>query len=367
MNNIRTIRILIASCLLFLIYFPFGCGLVTSLGQNPKGQALLYLNKQPNYVKGEFRNLPYTDDTTHINRVGMLKQVFGKPDSVNPPQLLPWVKTDLKALPDEKPVIVWFGHSSVLIKYKGTNILIDPIFSGNAGPIPFMIKAFDGGKNYNVEDMPPIDVVIISHDHYDHLDYPTLKKLLKNIKKVVAPLGVGSHLRYWGFKPEQIEELNWGQSFILPGGTSITATPARHRSNRTLQTGKTLWASYVIKTGDYRIFYSGDSGFGYHFKNIGAQYGPFDLAIMECGQYGPNWPHSHMLPEKTAQAALDLKANVLLPVHWSKFAESSHKWNDPVRRLLPAAQKLGIQVTVPKIGEPYMIGDPLLQQVWWEL
>jgi L-ascorbate metabolism protein UlaG (beta-lactamase superfamily) len=367
MKKASLIRIFTIPLFSILLYCPFACGLIPSLGKDPEGEALTSMRNQPNYRDGRFQNLSYDDDTIKVKRIGLVKALFGKPDSVSPPKQLPWVKTDLKTLPDDTPVVVWFGHSSVLIKYRGINMLIDPIFSDNAGPIPGYMKAFKGATHYNVEDMPPIDVVIISHDHYDHLDYRTLKKLRNRVKKVVVPLGVGSHLKYWGYKPEQIVELNWHRSYKLPNGSSITATPARHRSNRTFKVDQTLWASFVIKIGDHRIFYSGDSGFGHHFKAIGLQYGPFDLAIMECGQYGPGWPHSHMLPAQTAQAAADLRTNVMQPVHWAKLAESSHVWNDPVRQLLPAAKKLGVSVTIPHIGEPYLIGTNPLTQVWWEL
>ncbi|MBE9583292.1 MBL fold metallo-hydrolase [Mucilaginibacter sp. JRF] len=360
-------RILAIFLLFILLYIPFGCGIVPSLGKNPEDEALDVIRNQPNYKNGQFQNLSYDDDTTAIKRSGIWKQFFNKPDSVSPPRQLPWVKTNLKTLPDARPVVVWFGHSSVLIKYRGINMLIDPIFSSNAGPVPGLIKAFNGATHYNVEDMPPIDVVIISHDHYDHLDYRTLKKLRNQVKKVVVPLGVGSHLKYWGYKPEQIVELNWHGSYKLPDGSSVTAAPARHRSNRTLKMNQTLWASYVIRIGDHRIFYSGDSGFGHHFKAIGSQYGPFDLAVMECGQYGPNWPHSHMFPTQTAQAASDLQTDIMQPVHWAKFAESSHIWNEPVRQLLPAAEKLGITVITPYIGEPYVIGTTPVRKIWWEL
>ena len=344
------------------------CKLVPSLGKNPEGEALTRVEQQPNYKDGAFKNLPYPDDTvqTRIKGSNMLKLFYGKPDSVTPPRQLPWVKTDLKILPDDKPVVVWFGHSSVLVKYRGVNMLIDPVFSGNAGPVPGLVKAFKGATHYSVKDMPPVDVVIISHDHYDHLDYHTLKKLRSQVKKVVVPVGVGSHLRYWGFKPGQIVELNWHQSFTFNNNISITATPARHRSNRTFEGGKTLWASYVINTGPHRLFYSGDGGYGHHFKSIGTQYGPFNLALIECGQYSPNWPHTHMHPAQTAQAAADLQARTMLPVHWAKFAESSHVWNDPVRQLLPAAQTLGVNVTIPRLGEPYVVGSPAKQKVWWE-
>ncbi|MEJ7559043.1 MAG: MBL fold metallo-hydrolase [Pedobacter sp.] len=278
---------------------------------------------------------------------------------------LPFIKTDLKTLKVQAPTVIWFGHSSLFIKSTKGTILIDPIFSKNAGPVPGMIKAFQGSTSYSVDDMPDIDVLIISHDHYDHLDYKTVKKLKDRIQRVVVPMGVGSHFRRWGFDPKKITELNWGQSAVLPNGISVTATPAHHRSNRTLKTDKTLWASYVIKTDGYKIFYSGDGGYGAHFAQIGKQYGPFDLALMECGQYSPNWPTHHMFPEQTAQAAADLQAKVVQPVHWAKFTESHHPWNEPVNRLLKAAGNFGYQVSVPEIGQPYTLGAPVKKRVWW--
>jgi L-ascorbate metabolism protein UlaG (beta-lactamase superfamily) len=255
----------------------------------------------------------------------------------------------------------------VLIKAGQANILIDPIFSNHAGPVPGMVKAFKGTMHYDVSDMPAIDIVMISHDHYDHMDYRTLMKLKNIAKMFVVPMGVASHLRYWGFDPARITELNWHQSIALPGDINITATPAQHRSNRTFdEESKTLWASYVIKTGKYKLFFSGDGGYGPHFKNIGQQYGPFNLALLECGQYSINWPYSHMMPAETARAAADLRTQLLQPIHWAKFAESDHKWQEPLQLLLPAAQKLKILVNAPRIGEPYMLGEPALTKVWWD-
>lgn len=291
----------------------------------------------------------------------------GKPDNVKPSLKLPWVRIDLKKLPAPAPTVVWFGHSSVLIKTGQANILMDPIFSNHAGPVPGMVMAFKGSMNYNVKNLPPIDVVIISHDHYDHMDYRTLIKLKNITKKFVVPMGVGSHLRFWGIAADKIVELNWHQSVALPGNVNVTATPAQHRSNRTFnEESKTLWASYVIKTGSHQFFFSGDGGYGPHFKQIGQQYGPFDLALLECGQYSPNWPYTHMMPEQTAQAAVDLKARMLQPIHWAKFAEADHPWQDPVNRLLPAAQKLNMEINVPRIGEPYTLGTPALKTIWWD-
>jgi L-ascorbate metabolism protein UlaG (beta-lactamase superfamily) len=339
-----------------------GCGMIKSMGKNPQGEELARLDTLPNYKNGAFENLAERADSTIKHNL----MFHRRPETIRPSQGLPWVKTDLKTLPATEPTIVWFGHSSLLVKTGQGNILIDPIFSNHAGPVPGLVTAFKGTTNYHAKDMPAIDVLIISHDHYDHLDYRTLKKLKDQIKMAVVPMGVGSDLIYWGFDPKKIIELNWNQSVTLPGGLQITATPAQHRSNRSYtKENKTLWASYVIQTSNYRLFYSGDSGYGPHFKQIGQQYGPFDLALLECGQYSPNWPWTHLLLGQTAQAAVDLQARLLQPIHWAKFEEADHPWNEPIEKLMPAAEKLGVRVNVPRIGEPYALGDPPKNEVWW--
>jgi len=349
-----------------LLTVAAGCGTVKSLGKNPEGEELAKLEALPNYKNGAFQNLTKRPDSTVKHRNRLLFMLRHRPETIKPSRALPWVKTDLKTLAASAPTIVWFGHSSLLIKTGQGNILIDPIFSNHAGPVPGLVKAFKGTKHYHARDMPPIDVLIISHDHYDHLDYRTLKKLKDHIKMAVVPMGVGSHLIYWGFDPKKITELNWNQSTTLLGGLRVIATPAQHRSGRTYsKVNKTLWASYVIQAGQYRLFYSGDGGYGPHFKQIGQQYGPFDLALLECGQYSPNWPWTHLLFGQTAQAAVDLHARLLQPIHWGKFAEADHPWNEPIEKLLPAAEKLGIQVNAPCIGEPYTLGDLPKKTVWW--
>lgn len=344
-----------------------GCSLIKSLGQNPEGETLARLDTLPNYKNGGFQNLAKRPTPPIMHRNRLLFMLRSRPESIRPSYGLPWVKTNLKTLPAPAPTVVWFGHSSILIKSVEGNILIDPIFSNHAGPVPGIVRAFPGTKHYHAKDMPPIDVLIISHDHYDHLDYQTLKKLKNQIKMAVVPLGVGAHLVYWGFDPKKITELNWNQSITLPGGLHVTATPAQHRSNRTYATqNKTLWASYVIQAGKYRLFYSGDGGYGAHFKQIGQQYGPFNLALLECGQYSVNWPYTHLGLGETAQAAVDLRANLLQPIHWAKFAEADHPWNEPIKKLLPAAKKLNIPLNIPRIGEPYTLGNPPKQAVWWD-
>lgn len=343
----------------------YSCGLMKSVGRNPEGEELTRLDTLSNYKNGGFENLAELADST-LKPSRLLALLRGRRETIKPSFPLPWVKTNLKTLAAPAPTIVWFGHSSLLIKTGQGNILIDPVFSNHAGPVPGVMKAFKGTMHYNAEDMPPIDVLIISHDHYDHLDYRTIKKLKNQIKMVVVPAGVGSNLVYWGYDPKKIIELNWDQSTTLPRGLKITAAPAQHRSNRSYsQENKTLWASFVIETGKYKLYYGGDGGYGPQFKEIGKQYGPFDLALLECGQYSPNWAWTHLWLGQPAQAAVDLQARLLQPIHWAKFEEANHSWNEPIKALLPAAEKLGVQVNVPRIGEPYTLGSPPKKAVWW--
>lgn len=342
-----------------------GCRLFKSVGRDPYGDDLTRMQALPNYKNGAFENLAEQSDTT-VKRSFLFLRTH-KPKTVRPSKPLPWVKTDLKALASPAPTVIWFGHSSLLIKTGQGNILIDPIFSNHAGPVPGLIRAFKGTNHYQAEDMPPIDVLIISHDHYDHLDYQTFKRLKNKIKLAVVPMGVGSNLVYWGFDRKKIIELNWDQSTTLPGGLQITATQTQHKSNRTYShENRTLWASYVIQTDAYKMFYGGDGGYGPYLKRIGDKYGPFDLAFLECGQYSPNWPWTHLLIGQAAQAAVDLKASLLQPIHWGKFVEASHPWNEAIEKLIPIAQKTNVLLNIPEIGEPYMLGDPPKTNPWWE-
>lgn len=351
--------------ILLLLVAVAGCGVIKQFGKNPDAATRTRLDSLPNYKNGHFVNLAEDSNAaTKHNRWLFLNK---RPKTVKPSIPLPWVKTDLEKLPAPAPTVVWFGHSSLLIKTAQGNILTDPVFSNHAGPVPGLMKAFAGTKNYHADDMPNIDVLIISHDHYDHLDYRTLKKLKSKIKMAVVPLGIGSDLVYWGFDPKKIIELNWNQTVKLPNGIQITATPTQHKSNRSYgEENKTLWASYVIQTGSYRLFFGGDGGYGAYFKQIGKQYGPFDLAFLECGQYSPNWPWTHLWFGQAAQAAVDLHARMLQPIHWAKFPEADQPWNEPIKKLLPAAQKLGLPVNVPRIGEPYTIGNTPKTMVWWD-
>ena len=266
----------------------------------------------------------------------------------------------------ESPVITWFGHSSYLIQCRGKNILVDPVFSGSASPFSFMVKAFPGTNVFGDKDFPYLDMMIITHDHYDHLDYKTIKKLAVKTDHFYTTLGTGEHLERWGIAPEKITDFDWWQHEIIEDGIELTATTARHFSGRSFTRNKSLWASFVLKLYGYNIFIGGDSGYDTHFKLIGEKYGPFDIAILEAGQYNAYWPHIHMMPEETVTAAIELKAKLLLPVHWGKFALAFHPWKEPVERISKAAVAKGLKISTPMIGEQIVLDQIIPQQQWWE-
>ncbi|GAA4335369.1 MBL fold metallo-hydrolase [Flaviaesturariibacter amylovorans] len=294
----------------------------------------------------------------------MARFLMARPEETRPEYALPVVPFGLDALGPDDAEVVWFGHSTVLVRAGGATVLFDPVFRSSVGPYKGAVPAFTGTHIDPSKDLPPIDAVVISHDHYDHLDYPTLRRLRKKIRRIIAPLGVAAHLRKWGFADSVLHIVNWQDSVRLNAQVSVMAVPAFHRSGRRFRDNETLWASYVLKAGGRRIYFSGDTGYSGHFAAIGKQYGPIDLALLECGQYNEKWPHSHMFPEQTAQAAADLGARVLLPIHWAKFAESEHPWNEPVQRLLRA--RPAAPVVVPMIGQPLRFGTPFQQVRWWE-
>jgi len=336
------------------------------MGKTPFGAHLEAIKNSPYYKKNGFENLSVTP--TMAEDASFFKIFFGffnKPKNVEPPAELPHIKTDLKNITSDKPTIVWFGHSSYFIHIDGKNILVDPVFSGNASPISSMVKAFLGANTYQPEDFPVIDHLILTHDHYDHLDYKTIVQLKPKIKQVVCPLGVSSHLVYWGYDKNIITELDWWQTAELDHTATITAAPARHFSGRGLTRGKTLWTSYIFKIGKYNFYLGGDSGYDTHFNKIGDRFGPFDIAILECGQYNVAWPYIHMMPEQVVQAAIDLQAKVLMPVHWGKFTLASHPWDEPIKRVTKQAELSGMKITTPMIGEPVILDTNYPDNKWW--
>ncbi len=363
MKRILKITVIFLSCCLLLA----ACSAIRSTGRYPSKKQQAVFAQLPNYKDGEFQNLyPRTDIASRPHRSAFSKERYSRLKKPKLSRAMPSVKVNLKDTVFQAPTIVWFGHSSYLIHSRGFNILVDPVFSGYGSPLWFINRNFDGSNVYTLDDLPAIDLLILTHDHYDHTDYKTVRKLRKTAVKVVTPLGTGRTLDYWGYKPVQFHEVNWGDSLQVAPDILLVSTPAHHFSGRRNKRRKTLWTSYMLEIHGYRIFLSGDGGYNQHFTDIGNRYGPFDLAILENGQYSSYWPMSHCIPEQTAQVAKNLNAHMVLPVHWAKFSATYHSWNDPVKRLLPCADSLGIPVTVPRIGEPFTVGDIPKRDVWWD-
>lgn len=322
------------------------------------------LKHSPNFTDGVFHN----QSPTPVMREGasyiqLVKDLLNKPKNNTPQKPLEVVKTDLKNISGSEPTFIWFGHSSYLLVLDGKKILVDPVFH-NASPVPIFGKPYAYSHQYQVEDFSEIDVVVISHDHYDHLDEKAIKKLIPKTKHFITSLGVDAHLKLWGISPEKITALDWEQSTTL-NGLRFSAAPARHFSGRKFKRGNTLWSSFILKTANQQIYLGGDSGYDAHFKKIGDQYGEFDLAILECGQYGKDWPYIHMLPEEMLKAATELNAKKLIPVHWAKFSLAFHPWTEPVERALKAAENTAIEVYTPKIGEALAFNQLNKTEKWW--
>jgi len=340
----------------------------TQFGKAPSGERLKRIQHSSNFRNGQFQNLNFTPVFAEdVSKMEMIKNGIFKISKRKAPTVsLPSVKTNLFELDPQKDVLVWFGHSSYFMQIDGKKILVDPVFSGSASPFSFMVPSFAGSDVYTADGMPDIDYLFITHDHWDHLDYQTVLKLKSKVGKVITSLGTGAHLEYWGFDTKKIVELDWNENVIPDSGFVVTATPARHFSGRTFKRNQSIWCSFVLQTPSKKIFIGGDSGYDTHFAKIGSEFGPFDLALLECGQYNKSWKYIHMMPEQTVQAAIDLKAKILMPVHWGKFALSLHAWDEPIQRVTKEAHRLNVPIIHPMIGELVDLNDFGVQTEWWK-
>jgi L-ascorbate metabolism protein UlaG (beta-lactamase superfamily) len=338
-------------------------------GGIPTGARMERMERSPNFRDGEFHNQLSTPMMTGekggLNT--MLKFAFNGNKRLRPKGPIPSVKRDLRRLSPEENVLVWFGHSSYFLQVDGKRILVDPVLSGRASPVFFTTKAFAGTDPYTTADLPDIDVLCITHDHWDHLDYETVTRMRPRVKKVICGLGVGAHLEQWGYASSTIEEGDWGDSIALGDGFTAHVLPARHFSGRGLRRNLTLWVSFALETSSgYKIFLGGDSGYGPHFKEIGKQFNGFDLALLENGQYNQGWKFIHMMPEETLQAAKDIQASVVFPVHNSKFCISNHDWDAPLRSIAAIAEAMRPRLITPVIGNVVQIGNPSAESSdWW--
>jgi L-ascorbate metabolism protein UlaG (beta-lactamase superfamily) len=337
-------------------------------GKLPAGDRLARIQRSTNYRDNKFQNIHPTPDLTEgASFFSVAKDFFfDKSKRSRPQAILPSRKTNLLTLPPGDDIVVWFGHSSYFMQVDGKKILVDPVFSGNASPVSFTTRSYKGSDVYTTDDIPMIDYLFITHDHWDHLDYQTITRLKPRIKKIITGLGVGAHLERWGFDAALIEEKDWNEAVTLGDGFIVNTVPARHFSGRGFRRQPSLWMSFVLTTPARRIYLGGDSGYDDHFRAIGEKFGPFDLAILECGQYNQNWKYIHMMPEEVVKAAMDLQTNYLLPVHWSKFSLGQHAWDEPIIRLMEAAKNKNLQVIHPLIGEAVDLDKPAFSKEWWK-
>ncbi|AXW64500.1 hydrolase (plasmid) [Ralstonia solanacearum] len=315
---------------------------------------------------GRFRNPISKPRTGFREGVRLMWAFLNKPANTVPDQPVPThalTRDALLGAPDR--TLFRLGHSTVLLKLRGVFWLTDPVFSERASPVQWL-----GPKRFHpppiaLADLPDIEAVILSHDHYDHLDRETVLALAPKVKHFLTPLGVGDRLIDWGIAADKVRQLNWWQSAMV-GGLQLTATPAQHFSGRTPFDGnRTLWASWVLIDDDLRIFFSGDTGYFPGFKAIGDRFGPFDLTLMETGAYDPRWSYVHMLPEQTVQAHLDLRGRRLLPIHNGTFDLALHAWQEPFERVAAAARARAVEVLTPAIGMPFDMVHPGPTPAWW--
>lgn len=340
-------------------------------GKAPSGKRLEMIKHSPNYKNGRFQNIHLTPYVTKGYSMLSIAYdfIFTKFPRTEPTDIIPSIKTDLKNLPITENVLVWFGHSSYFIQLNGKRFLIDPVFSGNASPIPNSNKSFKGTDIYSANDMPEIDYLLISHDHYDHLDYQTIIKLKPKIKHVVCGLGVGAHFEHWKLDSSQIIEKDWNEKVIIADNFKLHTTTARHFSGRGFTRNNTLWLSFVLETPNFKLYVGGDSGYDTHFAELGERFGAFDLAILENGQYNKAWHEIHLLPEEVLKATQDLKAKRLFPVHSSKFKLAFHPWDEPLKTVSELNEKkYHFPLVTPKIGEVvYLNNSNQVFSKWWKV
>lgn len=356
-----SVAALIAAIALFVHKAKFGA--------LPSGERLKRVQASPNYRDGEFQNLvarpSLTNGATTLD-IGW-KFLLSNKKQTEPASALPTRKTDLSTLPPDDNILIWLGHSSCFAQMNGIRILVDPHCSRNASPLPFTTCAFPGTFTYKPDDLPGVEYVLLSHDHWDHLDYTTILSLKGKVKRFICGLGIGAHLERWGVAPGDILEVDWNDHTALGGNITLHTLTAHHFSGRGLKRNQGLWVSFLLEAPGFKLYFSGDSGYGPHFADIGNQFGPIDLAILENGQYNENWQFNHMVPEESSQASRDLKARAVLPIHSGKFVLAHHPWDEPLRRFSAAPRPEDIRFVTPMIGEVVRLSDTTQRfSRWWQ-
>ena len=327
------------------------------------------IENSANYRDGKFHNEAPREQPGFAKMMEILKRwVFEEKVDAEPNKPLPLItlsRAQLDALSNDEMHLVKLGHSSFLIKAQGEYWLIDPVFSDRASPFSFMGPKRFQPTPISIAELPPIDKVLISHNHYDHLDKAAIKQLVAKTKQFLVPMGIEGDLQKWGVDPARVQRFNWWQE-LKTDSAQFVFTPSQHFSGRGLGDGnRTLWGSWVIKSADSSVYFSGDSGYFGGFKQIGEKYGPFDLTLIETGAYNKDWPDIHMFPEESVQAHIDLRGKTMLPIHNSTFDLSFHPWYEPLKRVSAEAEKRQVQLTTPLVGEVFTVDD-LNDEAWWE-
>lgn len=337
-------------------------------GGKPDAESLAKIHASKNFDKAAqiFVNLEETPIQTAEEPITIPQWIWktlNPPEGKKPTEPLPTVQLDNSKWRNGS--VAWLGHSSTIFQTNGKRFITDPVFH-QASPVPLIMEPFAMTHPPTLDQLPEIDVVLISHDHYDHLDYRTIQALKDKVAKFVVPLGVKAHLQRWGLENEKIVELDWDEKTVIDG-VEIILVPARHFSGRSFDNQfSTLWGGYVVKSADLSLYFSADSGYGSHYSERVAQYAPFDFAMVENGAYNTRWSLIHEFPEQAVQAAKDVQAVRVMPIHWGKFDLAEHQWKEPIERFLAQSEKDGIQTTTPKIGEVFNIFEDLPQEKWWE-
>ncbi|PPK85906.1 L-ascorbate metabolism protein UlaG (beta-lactamase superfamily) [Neolewinella xylanilytica] len=341
------------------------------LRNDPQFGASLAEMKQNDYQgttawkMGRFRNIDKTKLQEDLR--SLMGDLLGylKAKNTQPTEPLPVAEAGERTHPDpDTDYLTWYGHSAIRLETGGKTLLIDPMLGEWVAPVPFLGHRFPYEDYHPLKHIGTIDLIMFSHDHYDHLDYDTLMAVKDRTQAYLVPLGIGAHLRSWGIAADKITEIDWWETVKIQGLT-ITATPARHFSGRSPATrNKTLWCGFVIQTAKQKIYFGGDSGYGRHFQEIGQRFGPFDLTMLDSGQYHDRWKNVHMQPEEALRANRELGGKQLLPIHWGGFSLSDHPWYDPVERIVAADTEQC--VLTPMIGQRFTVGDGTdCRNKWW--
>jgi len=343
---------------------------LASLGGRLSGERLDRARRSDHWAGGRFRNSVPTETVRPRDVPATLRMHFaGGPERYprRPISVVSRARADYAAPPASGLRVTWMGHAGALIEIDGHRVLTDPIWSERVSPSSLFGPSRFFAPPIALAGLPPLDAVLISHDHYDHLDMGTIRALGERGALFVVPLGVGAHLEKWGVRAERIRELDWEERVSL-GDLTVVSTPARHFSGRGVtDRDATLWCSFVVAGPRHRVFYSGDSGYFDGFRRIGDAHGPFDATLMSLASYGPTWPQIHMNPEELVQAHAELRGGLLLPVHWATFNLAFHPWNEPAMRATRAARERGVRIALPRPGELVepSAPPPSAFEEWW--